>query len=97
MTENRFTLIKNTGTDECSLDNLYDNGTYIGAISNGSEMICYLLNNLNEEDIKQQTQVKKVLKKQLDYYTERALLLNQPYGDVTEAIHNIADELGVDL
>lgn len=98
MTEKRFSLIKNTGTDECILDNLYDNGTYIGAISSsGSEMICYLLNNLNEENIKQQTRVKKVLKKQLDYYTERALLLNQPYGDVTETIHNIADELGVDL
>ena len=98
MTEKRFTLMKNTGTDECNLDNLYDNGTYIGAISNsGSEMICYLLNYLNEENIKQQTQVKKVLKKQLNYYTERVLLLNQPDGDVTEAIHNIADELGVDL
>lgn len=98
MTEKRFTLIKNTGTDECILDNLYDNGTYIGSISSsGSEMICYLLNNLNEENIKQQTRVKKVLKKQLDYYTERALLLKQPYGDVTEAIHNIADELGVDF
>lgn len=93
MTAKRFTLIKNTGTDECYSDNLYDNGSYIGAICNGSEMICYLLNNLNE----QQIQVKKVLKKQLDYYTERALLLNQPYGDVTEAIHDIADELGVDL
>lgn len=94
----RFTLIKNTGTDECILDNIYDNGVYIGAISSDvSETICYLLNNLHEENIKQQTQVKKVLKKQLDYYTERVLLLNQPYGDVTEAIHNIADELGVDL
>ena len=51
MTEKRFTLIKDTGTDECILDNIYDNGTYIGAISrNGSEMICYLLNNLHEEN-----------------------------------------------
>lgn len=41
--------------------------------------------------------VKTVLKKQLGYYTERALLLKQPYGDVTEAIQKIADELGVDL
>jgi len=67
-------------------------------ISNGDvDLLIKLLNELNEEDIKQQTQVKKVLKKQLDYYIERVLLLNQPYGDVTEAIHNIADELGVDL
>lgn len=51
MNEKRFTLIKGTGTDECILDNIYDNGTYIGAISrNGSEMICYLLNNLHEEN-----------------------------------------------
>ena len=57
------------------------------------DCICELLNNLYEEN----KQVKKVLKKQLDYYTERALLLNRPYGDVTEAIHDIADELGVDL
>ena len=57
------------------------------------DCICELLNNLDEEN----KQVKKVLKKQLDYYTERAVLLNQPYGDVTEAIHDIARELGVDL
>ena len=95
--DERFTLIKNTGTDECYSDNLYDNGIYIGAICGGSEMICFLLNILNEKIIKQQTQVKKVLKKQLDYYTERALLLNQPYGDVTEVIHDIANELGVNL
>lgn len=48
--DERFTLIKNTGTDECYSDNLYDNGTYIGAICGGSEMICYLLNNLHEEN-----------------------------------------------
>lgn len=46
----RFTLIKNTGTDEYYSDNLYDNGTYIGVIHGGSEMICYLLNNLHEEN-----------------------------------------------
>ena len=56
MTEKRFTLIKNTGTDECHCDNLYDNGTYIGAINGGSKMICYLLNSLSEENgqLKQQ-------------------------------------------
>ena len=44
-------MIKDTGTDECILDNIYDNGTYIGAISSsGSEMICYLLNNFHEEN-----------------------------------------------
>ena len=50
MTEKRFSLIKNNGTDECYLDNLYDNDTYIGSIGNGSEMICYLLNSLNDEN-----------------------------------------------
>ena len=48
MTRKRFTLIKDTGTDECYCDNLYDNGTYIGAINGGSEMICYLLNEQHE-------------------------------------------------
>ncbi len=57
------------------------------------DCICELLNNLDEEN----KQVRKVLKKQLDYYRERALLLKEPYGDVTEAIHDIARELGVDL
>lgn len=57
------------------------------------DCICELLNNLDEEN----KQVKKVLKKQLDKYTQRALLLKEPYGDVTEAIHDIANELGVDL
>ena len=50
MAEKRFSLIKDTGTDECYSDNIYDNGTYIGAICGGSEMICYLLNNLHEEN-----------------------------------------------
>lgn len=50
-----------------------------------------------EKKNEQLKEVKKVLKKYLNYYTERALLLKQPYDDVTEAIHNIADELGVDL
>ena len=84
MTEKRFKLE--------DIGFVYDNGALIGM-----KEIVDCLNNLHEENIKQQTQVKKVLKKQLDYYTERALLLNQQYGDVTEAIHKIADELGVDL
>ena len=42
-------------------------------------------------------QVKKVLQKYLDKYTQRALVLKEPYGDVTEAIHDIARELSVDL
>ena len=39
----------------------------------------------------------EVLQKHLNRYTERAIRLKQPYGDVTEAIDDIADELGVDL
>ena len=51
--EKRFTLKKDMGTDECNLDNLYDDNTYIGSISSsGSEMICYLLNELNDENKK---------------------------------------------
>lgn len=57
MTEKRFTVIGNIGTDKYSLDNLYDNGTYIGTMSIGSELICYLLNSLNDEN--------KQLKKQV--------------------------------
>ena len=41
--------------------------------------------------------VAETLQKQLNKYTQRALLLKEPYGDVTKAIHDIADELGVDL
>ena len=52
-----------------------------------------LLNELHEE----KEQVRNVLKKYLDYYTERAVLLKEPYADVTEVIHDIAKELGVDL
>ena len=59
----RFTLIVNCGTDECDLDNLYDNGVFVGAVEHsGSEMICYLLNSLSEENeqLKQQiTELKK--------------------------------------
>lgn len=70
MTEKRFTLIKDTGTDECILDNIYDNGTYIGAINrNGSEMICYLLNNLHEEN----QQLKKELRL-LAEFNQKAIL-----------------------
>lgn len=57
MTEKRFTLIKDTGTDECYCDNLYDNGTYIGAIAGGSEMICYLLNEQHKTIISLQVEL----------------------------------------
>ena len=51
MPEKRFSLKKDTRTDECNLDNLYDDNTYIASISSsGSEMICYLLNELNDEN-----------------------------------------------
>lgn len=59
MTEKRFSLIKDIGTDECC-DNLYDNGTYIGAISGGSEMICYLLNDLSNENEQLKQQLKSI-------------------------------------
>lgn len=56
------------------------------------KQVRYMAYKRNNEE-----QVKKFLKKQLDYYTERALLLKEPCGDVTEAIHDIARELGIDL
>lgn len=78
MTEKRFSLIKDTGTDECYSDNIYDNGTYIGAIEGGSEMICYLLNEQNETITKLKSellskddliqQLKNILEE--DYYTK---------------------------
>ena len=53
MTEKRFTLIRDTGTDEVNLDNLYDNNTFVGAVGHsGSDMICYLLNSLNDDNKK---------------------------------------------
>ena len=55
----RFHLIKDTGTDECYLDNLYDNDTYISAICGGSERVCNLLNELHEENEQLKAQLKK--------------------------------------
>jgi hypothetical protein len=99
MTGKRFNVFDVDGT--IFLEDHKEGSYHIGEIGNVDvnclNDIADRLNELAEENIKQQTQIKKVLKKQLDYYTERALLLNQPYGDVTEAIHDIANELGVDL
>ena len=48
MTEKRFTL---THINEQYLSaNLYDNGTFIGSIGIGAELIVELLNNLSEEN-----------------------------------------------
>lgn len=66
MTEKRFSLKKDTGTDECNLDNLYDDNTYIASISSsGSEMICYLLNELHEENMMLKEYNNKLMKQPL--------------------------------
>lgn len=59
---------------------------------NDAELIGKTLNQLLEEN----QQVKKVLQKYMDKYTRRAIE-GHPYSDVTEAISDIADELGVEL
>lgn len=65
-------------------------------LTNNDKIRDKYLNELNELH-EEKEQVRNVLKKYLDYYTERAVLLKEPYGDVTEVIHDIANELGVDL
>lgn len=81
MTAKRFILIKNTGTNECILDNLYDDGTYIGAISgSGSEMICYLLNSLHEEN-------ERLRKEKIDvevklYSANEKILMQMDYDEI---------------
>lgn len=75
------------------------------------EEILECLNNLHEEkeeiryyhkrqvdyNIEYKQRVKDVLQKYCDKYYKRAILLKQPNGDVTEVLHTIAKELGVDL
>lgn len=95
MTEKRFTLIEDTGTDECYTDNLYDNGTYIGAIAWGSKMICYLLNDLSDENGQ--------LKKEKEYWKSNACsqsnylsILSMDCWIVEEAILNLKNVIDVD-
>lgn len=105
MTEKRFTVKDDVGMLDVACANIFDNGEFVGAVPLfDAEKFVDLLNEqherihqLQDENYGLKKQVKKVLKKQLDKYTQRALLLKEPYGDVTEAIHDIAGELGVDL
>ena len=87
MTERRFRIFTDLKTNE---ENIVD---MIKGEPLTINETCKLLNSLDEEN----QAVKKVLQKYLDIYTKRALVLKEPYGDVTEAIHDIADELRVDL
>lgn len=84
-------LIKELAEDgETVLDlelEIWDNGKAMTF-----ETCCSTLNQLWEEN----QQVKKVLQKYFDKYTRRAIE-GHPYDDVTEAISDIADELGVEL
>lgn len=52
---------------------------------------------LQEYMARRDNKVQETLQKQLNKYTERAILLKEPYGDVTKAILDIAEELGVEL
>lgn len=62
MTEKRF-KIKYINEQHISA-NLYDNGTFIGSIGIGAELIVELLNNLSEEN--------EQLKKDVDYWKQVA-------------------------
>ena len=86
MTEKRFTLIKNTGTDECDLNNLYDNKTFIGSISIGAEMICYLLNTLHK---KNQQLKQELWETRKDYIIETADISDKPrLQEILKQEHN---------
>ena len=99
MTEKRFVFEQET----LSKANVYDNendGEFICCTASiWVEQLVECLNNLHEEN----KQVKKVLQKYFNRYTQMAVeLIPDKYGnvmchDVTEVIQEIADELEMEL
>ena len=73
MTEKRFKLI--SINEQYVSANLYDNGTFIGSIENGEELIVEVLNQLSDENEQLKQSIKEVielLSEEVDVFSEKA-------------------------